>query len=188
VAQRFLTDQNFGIKGSTITINVGGYVLVYFRQQNTQGCNQFDPTWNKLLKMDTSPVQLLVADVTQCRKLISESTSTKIPITATPKLVFFAHNVAKSYHQGLKTEDNVLRFINECIERVSQPQQQQRNPQSFSGQMNVANAFGNTGLKTNSGAISTDQEYGGNAKLEMPPELIPKNTPWIADEKTFQRR
>src|ERR1700722_12777919 len=92
-----LTVQNFTFTGRNtkqLSINVPGSVLVYFKLENDEYCQDFDPIFKALTKKD-GRVNYAVLDVAANKQVVNMSRETNTPIQGVPHLILYINGIAR---------------------------------------------------------------------------------------------
>lgn len=203
-----LTDRHFSVQNVnnkrllTIT-GAGNITLVYFRKNGSPNCSKFDPMFQNLSRMDTR-VDYAVLDLSRFPQVLRLSRNTVSPIQKVPWMVLYVGGVPGLKYTGDWHPKAISGFISSALPQISARNQQasfvqhsgaqqgggrgqQRSqkttytPTFAGGPPNIQ--FSTTGRSGRADAFTalTEEDH----TLAIPPETIPKNEPWLVQEREY---
>lgn len=96
--------------------------LVYFKQNNCDGCIKFDPIFYRIEKdkgrYNLEHVQFAVVNLSFNNRIIGKAKKVDIIIDKTPTLILFYETRAYAKLNGPLQEQNIIDFINNVINNV----------------------------------------------------------------------
>jgi len=115
-----LTSQNFQVVGrsrQTLNINAPGNVLVFFKMDGCPGCAAFEPIFYQLAGQERR-VNYAVANLTNCREVISMSRSTTTPIQTVPFIILYVNGSPFAKYNGKKNIPALKSFVGKALAKA----------------------------------------------------------------------
>lgn len=118
-----LSSQNFKVVGrnkKTLNLNIGGYVLVFFKMQNCAGCKAFEPQFHNLASMEQR-VKFAILDVGQFTDVAARSRSTTTSIQSVPYILLYVNGVPMAHYTGKKNMNSIQSFLTKILSQAPPP-------------------------------------------------------------------
>jgi|SRR5579862_2314890 len=174
---------------NTLTINVTGNIFVFFKLQNCEGCNAFEPVFKKLASEDRRVIYGIV-DLTNNNQITQISKTTTTPIQTVPHLILYINGQPFAKFKGQKNLNGIKNFLSEALTLAStqQPREPvQPIPSSFVPQQNMYNnqqyapQNNNIQQQPTHSSMQKKCESDDGTCLMVPNDVIPYNLPWQSD-------
>jgi len=113
-----LRTENFQVVGrgkKNLNINVPGIVLVFFKMDGCAGCMNFQPTFERLAKVD-SRISYGVINISAHRDVARMSQSTTTQIKSVPFIMIYVNTRPKAIYRGKRNITSIQSFIGKILE------------------------------------------------------------------------
>lgn len=196
-----LNDRHFSIKrfpDGKIKLCIQGLqnlAFVYFRK-NGQVCSKFDSVFKNISSSYGNSVQFAVLDLTKNVKVYKMGQQTHTPIQKVPWLVFHVGGVPQMKYSQALEYNNITSWLRQALSTVSSvPQNQPAFVQPRGGGQQQRRSTMPDFTGGGPQIQFSDKRSGGNdrytiaceenSSLTLPPDTIPKNEPWIAEQGKY---
>jgi hypothetical protein len=199
-----------GQRSKTLSILLGGNLLVYFTTSNeSDGCRQFDDIFKQLASSEKR-LQYVVCDVARDVNIVRMSNETTTPIKSVPFVIIYINNMPKAFMPGSNLQKMRV-FINDIIQRESVAQSPSQTPiaqtTTYTDARGPSGLYGNKppnskinqpeigeppSLKSLRGNGKTSYAPLGavddaeDVKLTLPGNVLPYNVPWESQYKELE--
>lgn len=173
----------------TMTVKVGGPLLVFFKTDDCKGCEHFGPVLAKIAQT-VRQCQYAIVNLTEHREIINMSRETRYPIQSVPLLYFFFDGYLRAKYNGKRNVSAVTTFIIKVLADVSTPsttptRSNQVRPTDFRNQPGRNQPHSQvTPPRIGRGAPQPDIatcDPDDEDCLLTPPGVIPHNRPWKSE-------